>query len=865
MASTNTAPPPLRNLFVDEAFNEHARYFQEFLDLDYGENIYKEKIRRMLLSGERRLVVNINDIRMHRREYADGLLSAPMDYLPPFDKALKDVVLSLSAGQPGKYTNQSFSVGLEGSFGDNLVSPRQVNASYLGKLIAIEGIVTRCSLVRPKVARSVHYCEKTQVFHSREYRDLTSLSSTVATPAVYPTTDEEGNPLTTEFGLSTYNDYQTCSLQEMPERAPAGQLPRPLDVILDEDLVDKVKPGDRVRIIGSYRSVGKAGGSSSATFRTIIIANNVCQLGKEIQQPSISEDDIRHIKAVSSKDNVFELLSASLAPSIFGHDYIKKSILLFLMGGIEKNLPGGTHIRGDINMLLIGDPSTAKSQMLRFVLNIAPLAIATTGRGSSGVGLTAAVTHDKETGERRLEAGAMVLADRGVICIDEFDKMSDIDRVAIHEVMEQQTVTIAKAGIHTSLNARCSVIAAANPAFGQYIDAKKPFENIPLPDSLLSRFDLLFVVLDDMNDDHNRRISEHIIRLHRYTPPGLEEGAPISDTVQFVYEKYNPLLHVGVQQHKEPATPGKSRRKAGRKSRQGGADDAEPRVELLSLPFMKKYIHYAKTRVKPVLSEGAANIISETYSQLRDKRDDNQYRTMPITPRTLETLIRLATAHAKCRLSTVVEEGDAEVAKEILEYALYKIVKEPESDPRKKRRRRNEGAVPQAPQDSDQETGDEDAGEDEDDGDSDDGAHRTPRLPAVFLPAGSSRGRTRTTSASQHTAHTFGASSSSQSSRTLQNTLTSSLGAMELDDTPSGALVSDELFNIFRGRLHQVREAFTSEGSDTVMTHDIITRVNAGLPGSKKFSVDEAKAILRKMSDDNLLWYQEGAEQVTFI
>ena len=494
----------------------------------------------------------------------------------------------------------------------------------------------------------------------------------------------------------------------MPERAPAGQLPRGVDVIMDDDLVDRCKPGDRIQLVGMYRSLGnRTAGQGSATFRTLILANNVIMLssksGGGIAVAPITDSDIRNINKIAKKKNVFELLSQSLAPSIYGHDHIKKAILLMLLGGMEKNLDNGTHLRGDINILMVGDPSTAKSQLLRFVLNTAPLAIATTGRGSSGVGLTAAVTSDKETGERRLEAGAMVLGDRGVVCIDEFDKMSDIDRVAIHEVMEQQTVTIAKAGIHTSLNARCSVIAAANPIYGQYDTHKDPHKNIALPDSLLSRFDLLFVVTDDIDDFRDRQISEHVLRMHRYRQPGTEEGAPVreqqsqtlgvgldqehdSSRPTDVFEKFNVMLHAGVT-----VTTGRGNAR---------------KIEVLSIPFIKKYIQYAKSQRKPALTKGAADHIVATYSALRnDELEGNQRKTSPMTARTLETLIRLATAHAKARLSHRVEERDAQAAEAILRFALFKEVVE---DERKKRRKVNQPEVSDEESSSDE--GDPDDG-----------------------------------------------------------------------------------------------------------------------------------------------------------
>ncbi|KAJ4405339.1 MCM DNA helicase complex subunit [Didymella pomorum] len=673
--------------------------------------------------------------------------------------------------------------------------------------------------------------------------------------------------LVTEYGYCIYRDHQTISIQEMPERAPAGQLPRSVDVILDDDLVDRVKPGDRIQLVGIYRSLGnRNAGSGSSTFRTLILANNVILLssksGGGIAQVSITDTDIRNINKVAKTKRVFDLLSQSLAPSIYGHDYIKKAILLLLLGGQEKNLENGTHLRGDINILMVGDPSTAKSQLLRFVLNTAPLAIATTGRGSSGVGLTAAVTSDKETGERRLEAGAMVLADRGVVCIDEFDKMSDVDRVAIHEVMEQQTVTIAKAGIHTSLNARCSVIAAANPIFGQYDIHKDPHRNIALPDSLLSRFDLLFVVTDDIEDARDRMISEHVLRMHRYRQAGTEEGAPVrEDGAQLlgvgldlevdanrptdVYEKFNPMLHSGVT-----VTIGRGSNK-----------------NVLSIPFIKKYIQYAK-REKPILTKGAADHIVAAYSALRnDELDSGTRRTSPITARTLETLIRLSTAHAKSRLSKRVEQKDAEIAEQILRFALFKEVVE---DDRRKRRR--------TARDPDAMSTDE--GESDDDNEDGDEQETTATPRTGGLSTRSQRTMTTRTPApaggdeeeeddelyrvTPRTQRTTGRTQSSRAGPSSQISAASSRPESQLPATQDDSQESQDLtparLQVFQTALGQLIDGplFANDAADV---EPLVAAVNAKLGGGagrQPFDADEAEKALETLSERNKIMYSGG-------
>jgi DNA replication licensing factor MCM3 len=374
----------------------------------------------------------------------------------------------------------------------------------------------------------------------------------------------------------------------------------------------------------------------------------------------LNEQDIKNIRKLAKEKEVFNILGNSIANSIEGNLNVKKGILLQLLGGAEKNLENGTHLRGDINIMMVGDPSTAKSQLLRHIMDIAPLAINTTGRGSSGVGLTAAITIDKDTGERHLEAGAMVLADRGVVCIDEFDKMNDMDRVAIHEVMEQQTVTIAKAGIHVSLNARCSVISAANPIYGEYARDLSVGKNIGLPDSLLSRFDLLFVILDEKDPESDRRIAERVITNHRYQAANNEQPVFNYLTDDVVIEPELSML--------------KDEGKGTSMFEKGIANAKTSKAtNVVTREFLKKYISFAKSQKAPEIMQECIEYAAQYYATIREKAASypQDKVAVPITVRTLETMIRLATAHAKLRLSKHVEPSDIETAAFLLNNSIF--------------------------------------------------------------------------------------------------------------------------------------------------------------------------------------------------
>ncbi|KAI0216884.1 MCM DNA helicase complex subunit [Massospora cicadina] len=795
---------------VDEDLITLTRTFSEFLASDYEDGEYLRLITKLIPAEEKRLLVSLDVILLQMgSKYHRGLLNEPGLYLEALTRAVKEVAkeIALRDNLSPVLEEDRYFVGLTGRFGDHHISPRTLTAHFLGRTVCVEGIVARCSVSRPKVTRSVHYCEATHAFQYKDYRDATSATiDQPATTATYPVEDESGNPLMTEFGLSTYRDHQSLVVQEMPERAPPGQLPRSVEILLDDDLVDRLKPGDRVHVIGTYRALGSRN-LNSATFRTVLVANHVRLTGSKSSTASnaipttvkLTEKDCANIVALANKKKrkVVDLIALSLMPSIFGHDYIKRAVLLMLLGGVEKNLDNGTHIRGDINILLVGDPSTAKSQVLRYVLNMANLAVATTGRGSSGVGLTAAVTTDPDSGERRLEAGAMVLADRGVVCIDEFDKMSDVDRVAIHEVMEQQTVTISKAGIHTSLNARCSVVAAANPVYGQYDETKDPHRNIALPDSLLSRFDLLFIVLDKMDEVHDRAIATHVLEMHRYIPPGLAQGEPLrqvgglvldindltldeataAEDDSPVYEKHHTAKHAGVPQN--------SRNPDG------------PR-DLLTAAFIKKYIFYAKSKVEPKLTPEAAEKIKDAYISLRNgEMHGRTRRTLPVTARTLETLIRLSTAHAKARLSSRVDSHDVDSANELLRYAMFKetAIKTRKHVPSKRQRKEKE-----APVDRPEGSSDEEEEEEEEMAETDDAG-----ATSEFVP---------------------------------------------------GQPLNEERTSLFTKALFDYHE--TKNGETMFLKDDVLAYANLQVDASAAFSEAEADAILAKMQEANNIMISDG-------
>ena len=496
---------------------------------------------------------------------------------------------------------------------------RQVRGEHLGHLITIRGIATRVSDVKPSIQVNAYSCDRCghEIFQPVTTKQFT--------PLVECTSEDcQQNNAKGQLFLSTraskFLPFQEVKIQEMADQVPVGHIPRQLTVHCHGALTRQVNPGDVVDIAGIFMPTPYTGFKAiraGLLTDTYLEAQHVRQHKKKYDNMVLAPTTIRRMTELEQSGQLYEYLSRSIAPEIFGHLDVKKALLLQLIGGVTKEMGDGMRIRGDINVCLMGDPGVAKSQLLKYITKVAPRGVYTTGRGSSGVGLTAAVMRDPVTDEMVLEGGALVLADNGTCCIDEFDKMDDSDRTAIHEVMEQQTISISKAGITTTLNARTAILAAANPLYGRYNPRISPVENINLPAALLSRFDVLFLILDTPSRDGDEELARHVTHVHIHNA------------------------------HPEP---------------QGGGLIFSPNE-------VRQWVARARS-FRPVVPKQVSDYLVGAYVRLRQqqKRDEAGKKTFTHTsPRTLLGILRLSQALARLRFADEVITDDVDEALRLVE------------------------------------------------------------------------------------------------------------------------------------------------------------------------------------------------------
>ena len=594
------------SLSTPSALSDKVKEFlTQFKDAT-GSFSYVEQIDQMMSKHSKYIVVDYNDlvlfpvIESHFNENPDQILDA-------FSRAIKEILKERFPDYAEKIKHD-----IRARIANFPVqrSLRQINSEIITKMTSVSGMVVRSSEVKP-LAKEVTY--KCLDKHISKFTLLDGMSLNASVKCQTPNCKHTSLAIIPK--ASRFIDFQILRLQELPEDLPPGQLPHYVNVSIKQDLVDYARPGDRIVLTGIVRieqeRISGVSKSESALYRLRMDGNNVEFIGgkglkssRRTEREEISPDEEKLVKSLAKNPDIYDRLIASFAPHIRGHALFKEAILLLIVGSTQRVLTDGTKIRGDINVFLVGDPGTAKSEMLKFCARIAPRGLYTSGRGSTAAGLTAAVVKDA-SGIFMLEAGAVVLGDQGLVCIDEFDKMRPEDRSALHEVMEQQSASIAKGGIVATLNARTSILAAANPMFGKYDIFKNIYENVNLPIPLLTRFDLVFIVRDIPSQEKDRNIAQHIISQH---------GSSGTDT-----------------------------------------------TSLIDIDILTKYLSYAK-RGEPALTKEAENLIMEFYLKMRNISGDDKENMITITPRQLEGLIRLATARARLLLKNKVEGEDADRA-----------------------------------------------------------------------------------------------------------------------------------------------------------------------------------------------------------
>jgi len=579
--------------------------FQELLK----QQKYRRALSQMAVESKTSITVDFDDLLTADSDYAETLVDQPDEYITHANRA---AYAQLQIEEP-EYAQETDKINVRFRGLPTTTTLRALGSAHLGKLAMVEGIIVRATPVNPMVMRAAFKCKRCEnIQYIEQVGPFLRAPFACADPAC-----RSKGPFDFVQEESAFIDVQRIRIQERPEDLPPGQLPRWLNIELaGRDIVDLARPGDHVAVVGVVRAaaptmprIGKL-----RVFRLHLDANHIDVRSKEPEALLTSPEEEKKIHEIARDPWVHRTVIRSIAPSIYGYEHVKEAIMYLLFGGVMKQLPDIT-IRGDMNVLLVGDPGTAKSQLLQYVARIAPRGLYTSGRGTTAAGLTAAVLRERGGG-MTLEAGALVLADKGIACIDEIDKMRPEDRVAIHEAMEQHTVSVAKGGIVATLNARTALLAAANPALGRYEPYRTVAENITLPVTILSRFDLIFVLRDQPEKETDTKMSEHILDLHRR---GL---APVESPIP-------------------PA-------------------------------LLRKYVSYAKN-LKPQLSEQALQRLKDFYLEMRLAGGESGESPIAITARQLESLVRVAEARARVALRKEILVEDAEAAIAIMRRSLGEV------------------------------------------------------------------------------------------------------------------------------------------------------------------------------------------------